>query len=62
MHSGNEVERVSIEAAFIGVPFGRAASESEKVEEGVAKDLERCARMGERRSSSSSRGRARAVS
>ena len=40
----------------------RAVSESERLESGVEKFLERWFRMGVRRSSSSRRGRARAVS
>lgn len=52
---------VSIEAALMGAP-GRALSESERVESGVAKLLDRWFRMGVKRSSSSSRGSARAAS
>ena len=45
----------------MGAPW-RAESESEREESGVAKFLDRWMRMGVRRSSSSRRGRARAVS
>ena len=45
----------------MGAPV-TAESESESVESGVAKFLERCVRIGVRRSSSSRRGSARAVS
>ena len=61
MHSGKCWESPSIEAALIGAP-GREVSASERVESGVAKDLERWLRIGLSRSSSSSRGRARDVS
>lgn len=45
----------------MGAP-GRALSESERVESGVAKFLERWFNIGVRRSSSSRRGSARAAS
>lgn len=57
MHSGKEGRREGIEAAVM-VP---AAMEEGAVEAGVRKVEERWARMGERRSSSSRRGRARDV-
>lgn len=60
MHSGKWFDRASIEEALIDVP-GRTVSESDKVESGVAKFLERWFRIGVRRSSSSMRGNARAV-
>ena len=48
-------------AALIGAP-GNDASESEKAASGVVKFLDKWLRMGVRRSSSSSRGKAREVS
>lgn len=61
MQRGKCWDRWSMDAALIGAP-GRAASESEKEESGVAKFLERWLRIGVSRSSSSRRGRARLVS
>ena len=61
MQRGKCCERASIEEALIGAP-GRALSESERVESGVAKFLDKWFRIGVRRSSSSSRGRAREAS
>jgi len=60
MQRGKCVERGSMAAAVMAVP--RAVSVSEMCASGVAKFLERWVRMGVRRSSSSRRGRARAVS
>lgn len=57
MQRGKEGRREGMEAAFM-VP---ATMEEGAVEAGVRKVDERCARMGERRSSSSRRGRAREV-
>lgn len=63
MQRGKWAERESMEEAVMGaLPVGRAESASERWESGVAKDLERWVRMGVSRSSSSRRGRARAVS
>lgn len=61
MQRGKCWERASIEEALMGAP-GREVSVSEICASGVAKFLERWVRMGERRSSSSKRGSARAVS
>lgn len=61
MQSGKCWERGSTEAALMGAP-GRALSESERLESGVAKFLDRWLRMGVRRSSSSRRGKAREAS
>ena len=61
MQRGKCWERVSMEAALMVAPE-RALSASERVESGVAKFLDRWFRMGVRRSSSSSRGKARAAS
>jgi len=61
MQRGKCWDKGSMEEALMGAP-GRALSESERVESGVAKFLERWLRIGVRRSSSSRRGRARAAS
>ena len=61
MQRGKCWDSASMEAAFMVAPE-RALSESERVESGVAKFLDRWFRMGVRRSSSSSRGKARAAS
>lgn len=60
MQAGKCWERFSMLAAVMGAP--REVSLSEMWASGVAKFFERCVRIGERRSSSSRRGRARAVS
>jgi len=61
MQRGKWVVRASMAGAVMGPP-GRAVSASVRVASGVRKDLERCARIGLSRSSSSRRGRARLVS
>lgn len=61
MQRGKCWDRVSTEAALMEMP-GREVSESERVESGVEKFLERWVRIGVKRSSSSRRGMARAVS
>ena len=60
MHRGKCCDNTSIEAALTCAP-GRLLSESDSVESGVTKFLDRWLRMGVRRSSSSRRGRARAA-
>ena len=60
MQSGKCAESTSILAELMGAP-GNALSASVRLASGAANDLERWARMGVSRSSSSSRGRARAV-
>ena len=60
MQAGKCWERESMLEAVMGAP--REVSLSEMCASGVAKFLDRCVKMGVRRSSSSRRGRARAVS
>lgn len=60
MQRGKCCDRESMEEAEMGAP--REVSVSEMCASGVAKFLERWVRIGVRRSSSSRRGRARAVS
>lgn len=60
MHIGKWRDNESIEPALIDAP-GRAVSESDIPESGVPKFLERWFNIGVSRSSSSRRGRARAV-
>ena len=62
MHKGKCCDNVSIAPAFIVDRPSIEASESEYAASGAVNDWERCARIGARRSSSSRRGTARAVS
>lgn len=62
MQRGKFWESVSMEDAVMAERPSMLASEVEYAASGAVKDCERCARMGARRSSSSRRGRARAVS
>lgn len=62
MHKGKCFESVSIEFAVGEDIPSMDASAEEYAASGVVKDWDKCARMGARRSSSSRRGSARAVS
>jgi hypothetical protein len=60
MHNGKCWDKTSMLAA-VGCRFEGKAEELSYVASGAVKDRDRWARIGERRSSSSRRGRARAV-